>query len=108
MHDYYRKDKLSREAEELQPYLGPQTYGNFSNPYLRRDNAEILHYYGKGLIKWCKKTEFKKHLKDMIGDDRYKEIEFQLFGYDPFTHNVSKLQFHFLLNATNPSLSKNI
>lgn len=108
VNKYYMKNTSIRDSEELQPFMGPQTYDQFCNPTLRHEHAEILHYYGKGTIKWYKESEFKKHLKLLIGGERYKIIEHELFGYDPFTPNVSKVQFHYLLHSTNQSLSKHL
>ena len=108
VHDYYRRTTYAQQAEELEPYKGPQSYDLFINPYLRRDNAAILHYYGRGLIPWYKQGELKKHLLAMVGEDNYKIIELELFGYDPFTHKVSKVQFNQRLHLTNQTLSKNL
>ena len=82
-------------------FKGPQSYSDVSN-------TQLLHYYGKGWVKWYKKSIFEAQLEKVFGVTDGPIIRLLLRGSDPWTERVSPKVYEKLLHMTQDVISRNL
>ena len=82
-------------------FKGPQSFSDASN-------TQLLHYYGKGWIKWFKKSIFEAQIEKVFGVTDAPIIKLLLHGSDPWTERVSLRVCEKLLQMTQDVISRNL